>query len=121
MKPKILVVDDVAINRCAICLSIRDRYIPIEATNGEDAVALAIKEKPDLILLDILMPGLDGFDTAKLLKSNPLTNRIPIVFVTALNKEEFRKRAEEVGVCDVLIKPFSPSILKARIKLHLKT
>lgn len=119
MKKLILTIDDVALNRCALVLSLRDNYDVIEAASGEEGIKMAIAFRPHLILLDILMPGLDGFDTARLLKRNPITSNIPIVFVTALNGDEYRTVVNEVGGVDIIVKPFSPMILKSRIQNYL--
>lgn len=115
--PKILIVDDHAASRMtAVALLAMEGYEVIEADSGSTAVELVTQKQPDLILLDVMMPGLDGFEVCQLLKQNEHTRLIPIIFVTALNDRRSRIRGIEVGADDFLSKPFDRVELAARVK-----
>lgn len=118
---KILIVDDVPINiRILIeILKIPD-YEIFAATSGKAALELAVAENPDLILLDIMMPHIDGYEVCKKLKSNSDTKHIPIIFVTAMGEEDDETRGLELGAVDYITKPVNPPIVKARVKNHLE-
>jgi len=90
------------------------------ATNGEDALSIAGSGlRPDLILMDISMPGMDGYEVCRRLKSDPVTQAIPVIFVTALYSSEDESRGFEAGAVDYLIKPLSPLVVAARVRTHL--
>ncbi|MCX7593013.1 MAG: two-component system response regulator [Fischerella sp.] len=115
--PKVLVVDDHAASRVtAVALLVMEGYEVIEADSGSAAVELVIQKQPDLILLDVMMPGMDGFEVCQLLKQDEHTRLIPIIFVTALNDRRSRIRGIEVGADDFLSKPFDRVELAARVK-----
>lgn len=118
----ILIVDDEKLNieLAAIYLK-EDGYKLSFALNAKSAIESVIKHKIDLILLDINMPGKDGFDVCKLLKDDPKTKDIPVVFLTAQTDIEYISRAFEVGGVDYISKPFNGVELKARVKTHLQT
>ena len=115
-KGKILVVDD-EINITQILeFSIgAEGYEVITASNGEEAIDKARREKPDLIILDIMMPRIDGYEACRILKSNPLTKNIPVVLLTAKGRDIDKRLGYEVGATDYIIKPFSPNKLIDRI------
>jgi putative two-component system response regulator len=115
--PKVLIVDDHAASRMtAVALLAMEGYEVIEADSGSTAVELVTQKQPDLILLDVMMPGLDGFEVCQLLKQDEHTRLIPIIFVTALNDRRSRIRGIEVGADDFLSKPFDRVELAARVK-----
>jgi len=116
----ILIVDDTEIN-IDILVELLDGYDVLVALDGRSAIDIAKEEKLDLIILDIMMPHLDGFETCKLLKENEITKNIPIIFSTAKTDEESIEKAYDVGGIDFVSKPFKPKELLARIKTHLKT
>lgn len=118
-KPTILAVDDTEIN-IDILIGILKQYDVIPATSGEDALAIASEEKIDLILLDVLMPDMDGFETCQKLKSNELTRHIPVIFITVKTGESDIKQGFELGIVDYVVKPFNPTELLARVKTHLE-
>lgn len=118
---KILVVDDdFAIVDLLVRILRRDGYHPITATNGVEALEVVEREAPDLILLDVTMPMLDGFAVCQRLKDNEATALIPVTMLTGLDDREHRQRGLEVGADDFLTKPFDQSLLRARIRSQLR-
>lgn len=115
----VLVVDDVIENIDVLTGILRDNYNVKAALNGRVALKVAEKTLPDLILLDIMMPEMDGYQVCDLLKKNPLTQHIPVIFVTAKDQEMDEVKGFEVGAVDYINKPVSPTITKARIKTHI--
>ena len=119
-KQSILVVDDIADNIDLLSNLLRPTYTVRAALNGKRAIELARSEHcPDLILLDIMMPGMGGYEVCRTLKSDPATSHIPIIFVTARSNEEDEKYGLELGAADYIIKPVNPSITLARIHTQL--
>ena len=118
-KPTILVVDDVPENIDILTGILKDDYRVRAATNGPSAIALAKKSPPDLILLDIMMPSMDGYAVCRELKAEQATRKVPVIFVTAMGETEDESRGFEVGCVDYLTKPVSPPIVRQRIKTHL--
>lgn len=118
-KKTILIVED-TVSNIDIALGILNEYDTIVATSGEEALAILEEESVDLILLDIVMPGIDGFEVCKRVKKNPALHRIPIVFITAKNDEDTIEEAFAIGGIDYVTKPFRSRELKARVKMHLE-
>lgn len=116
----VLVVDDEKTNIMAIAGILKDEADVIIATNGETALKLAASKQPDLVLLDIVMDGLDGYAVCERLKANPATSEIPVVFVTAMDAEQDETRGLRLGAIDYITKPFSAPIVKARVRNHLE-
>jgi putative two-component system response regulator len=115
--PKVLVVDDHAASRLtAVALLAMEGYEVIEADCGVSAIELVMHKQPDLILLDVMMPGMDGFEVCQLLKQEEQTRLIPVIFITALNDRRSRIQGIEVGADDFLTKPFDRVELAARVK-----
>ncbi|MEH2265161.1 two-component system response regulator [Nostoc sp.] len=115
--PKVLIVDDHAASRMtAVALLGMEGYEVIEADSGSIVVGLVTQKQPDLILLDVMMPGMDGFEVCQLLKQDEQTRLIPVIFITALNDRRSRIRGIEVGADDFLTKPFDRVELAARVK-----
>jgi len=116
----ILIVDDTPTNIGVISGALKDSYRTKIATNGEKALALAnAEEKPDLILLDIMMPGIDGYEVCNRLKADPATAEIPIIFLTGQTGAEDETRGFACGAVDYIHKPFSPAVVKARVRSHI--
>jgi phosphoserine phosphatase RsbU/P len=116
----ILIVDDTPINIGVISGALKDSYKTKVATNGEKALAIASGEdKPDLILLDVLMPVMDGYEVCRRLKANPDTREIPVIFLTGQTGTEDETRGFDVGAVDYIHKPFSEAVVKARVRTHL--
>ncbi len=115
----LLLVDDEPTNLQILRQILQDDYRLLFAREGEKALQLAIDEQPKLILLDVMMPGLTGYETCQRLKANSLTEHIPVIFVTALSEASDEAQGFEVGAVDYITKPVSPSIVKARVRTHL--
>ena len=119
-KPILLIVDDEPLNIEVLTDLLEDDYRLIAARGGEQALKRAAAEpSPDLILLDIMMPGLDGFEVCRRLKADAVTADIPIIFVTALNASDDETKGLNLGAVDFIRKPFSPPIVAARVRTHL--
>ena len=119
-KPRLLLVDDNPDNLMVLHGLLQENYRTILATNGEDALALCQKEQlPELILLDVMMPGMDGYSVCEKLKTSPRTADIPVIFLTARMEKEAESKGFLVGGVDYITKPFSPPVLKARVETHL--
>lgn len=117
---KILVVDDNRQNIEILIDLFRDDYKVVAAIDWERALKIAASDSPpDVILLDIIMPGMDGYDLCTLLKKNEITKNIPIIFVTAVSEAMDETRGFALGAVDYITKPFHPPMVKARVKLHL--
>ena len=120
-RPHILIVDDVHENLHALMNILRDDYAIAAATSGEKALQLARREpQPELILLDIRMPGMDGYAILAELKSDRVTAEIPVIFVTALSEAEDEARGLALGVADYIAKPVNPELLRARLRTQLE-
>lgn len=115
----LLLVDDEPVNLRVLNNTLKEHYRLIFAKSGDEALRLAAKEKPDLILLDIMMPGLTGKDVCKALKQDASLKTIPVIFVTALSDEMDEEEGLEIGAVDYIVKPISPAIVLARVRTHL--
>jgi phosphoserine phosphatase RsbU/P len=116
----ILIVDDTPINIGVISGALKDSFATKVATSGAKALAIAsAKDKPDLILLDILMPEMDGYEVCRRLKADPDTHDIPVIFLTSQTEAEDETKGFEVGAVDYIHKPFSAAVVKARVRTHL--
>ncbi|WP_394192248.1 two-component system response regulator [Pseudoalteromonas atlantica] len=118
-RPRVLIVDDEPANLKVMREVLSNQYRLSFAKSGEAALALIDKEPPKLILLDIMMPDMNGFEVCKRLKANPATQHIPIIFVTALADESDEFKGFEIGAVDYITKPISPAIVRSRVKTHL--
>jgi two-component system cell cycle response regulator DivK len=120
MAQRILVVEDQEDNqRILRDLLTHAGYALIEATSGQDGVALAAAEKPDLILMDIQLPGIDGYEATRRIKADPALHSIPIIAVTSYALSGDEVKAREAGCDDYVTKPFSPRALLSKIREHL--
>lgn len=119
-KPTILIVDDMATNIALLSDLLHDDYQIKVAKSGQKALEIAkALEKPDLILLDIEMPEMNGYEVCKELKNNEFTNNIPVIFVTARNDVKDEEYGLNLGAVDYISKPFHPTIIKIRVKNHI--
>ena len=120
-KPRILIVDDEKMNLKVLADLLKDEYTPVLARSGERALQHAFSDfPPDLILLDVMMPQMGGYEVIKKLKDNDKTKNIPVIFVTALKSIEDEEHGFKLGAVDYIIKPFSPTIVKMRVRNHLR-
>jgi adenylate cyclase len=119
-KQTVLIVDDQPDNLALMGSLLKEIYKTKVALNGEKALQIAISnEPPDLILLDVMMPGIDGYEVCRRLKENKVTNDIPVIFLTAKAEVEDEQMGLELGAVDYITKPVSPPIVLARVKNHL--
>lgn len=117
--PKILIVDDTITNLGILKKTLKEFHI-IEATDGKTALKMVNTEQPDLILLDIMMPGIDGHSVLSILKNNESTHTIPVMLISSLDSMEDRIRSFDKGADDFITKPFNPLEIKARIHSLLR-
>jgi diguanylate cyclase (GGDEF)-like protein len=117
---KILIVDDYPANIKVLGELLREKFELLVATNGLKAVSIAKEKMPDLILMDVMMPEMDGFSAASIIKNDKLTEDIPIIFITAKGETEDIVKGFDVGGQDYITKPFNPQELFARINTHLE-
>ena len=116
---KILVVEDVEVNRDLVVQLLEDDYEVIEAVNGEEAVTLAEKERPDLILMDLSLPVMDGWEATRKIKSNDDLKSVPIIALTAHAMKGDEEKAKQAGCNDYLPKPIDENELFAKIAKYL--
>lgn len=121
LKKKILIVDDEAFFRNVLRDALQDRYDIIEGENGDDAIALAVTHQPDLIILDVLMPGSDGIEACRTLKQKAETRKIPVVLFTSLARKEDIVLGLKAGADDYITKPLCLPEVVARVDAHLRT
>lgn len=118
---KVLVVDDEEYIQHILNFSFgAEGYEVITAADGEEAVSIARSEKPDIIVLDIMMPKMDGYEACKQIKADPQTQDIPVILLTAKGREVDRKLGAEAGADDYVVKPFSPGRLIERVEGFIK-
>jgi diguanylate cyclase (GGDEF)-like protein len=115
----ILIVDDDVGNIEVLNAVLEDDYETCFATSGEEAIRIALEVLPDLILLDVLMPGIDGYEVCRRLKADFLVADVPVIFVTGLGDQEAEVRGLLLGAIDYVTKPISPAVVRARVRNHL--
>ena len=118
-RPKLLIVDDQPINIQVLYQLFSKDHQVFMATNGKQALALCASQQPDLVLLDVVMPDMDGFEVCAALKADPLTREIPVIFVTANTDEASEEHGLDVGAVDFISKPVNPKIVRARVATHM--
>lgn len=120
MSKTILIVDDVSLNIDLLTAILQDKYSIMAAVSGESALKILDRRKPDLVLLDVSMPGIDGFDVLKIMKErNDLAN-IPVIFVTGEHDTQAETTGLELGAVDYIKKPYSPAVVEAKVRNHLE-
>ena len=118
-RARILVADDQPANARALRSALGDDYQVFVATDGVQALALCRDKRPDLALLDVVMPGLDGHEVCRRLKADPSTRDLPVIFVTGHDSTDEEARGLELGAVDFIAKPVNPAVVRARVKTHL--
>jgi putative two-component system response regulator len=119
-RPTVLVVDDTPANLSLLSNLLKEQYRIKVANNGIKALELAAAAPPDLVLLDIMMPEMDGYEVCRRLKANEATRLVPVIFLTAKTETEDEELGFSVGAVDFIHKPISPPIVAARVKTHLE-
>ncbi len=118
-RPLVLIVDDNATNIDLLVSTLKEKYRLGIAKKGENALEYAMKYHPNLILLDIMMPEMDGYEVCDRLKKNPVTRSIPLIFLTAKSETIDKTKAFEMGAVDYITKPFHAAELRARVRMHI--
>jgi PleD family two-component response regulator len=117
----ILIIDDEVTNISVLNELLQPHYNVLFAKDGKTGLKIASSSsRPDLILLDIIMPEMDGYQVIQMLKSDESMSKIPVIFITAKGQEEDEAKGFELGAVDYITKPFKPVVVKARIKSHLE-
>lgn len=119
-KPRILVVEDESFYTDVLNNLLRDEYEVVVVENGEDALRYLSINGADLVLLDILLPDIDGYEVCFRLKEDPATAEVPVIFLTAKNDVDDEVKGFNLGAVDYITKPISPPIVRARVRVHVK-
>lgn len=118
--PKVLLVDDVPSNLRTLAEILKDEYQIFMATNGRNAISATEINEIDLVLLDVVMPEMDGYEVCKSLKSQRRTSEIPVIFITSKTEPDDELKGLEIGAVDYITKPYNPSIVRMRLKNHIE-
>lgn len=118
-KPRVLLVDDQPLQLQVLYRTLAGDYQLFMAPNGEQALQVALQQQPDLILLDIVMEGMDGFAVLQHLRAQTQTAAIPVIFITAHSDQDIESRCLEAGAVDFIVKPINPAVVRARVRTHL--
>jgi len=119
-KHTLLVIDDSELNILALTRILETDYSVVVARSGNEGVETAKEVAPDVIILDIIMPDIDGYETIKILKKNVSTRKIPVIFITAMTKSEDEEKGLALGAADYITKPFSKEIVKLRVQNQVR-
>jgi putative two-component system response regulator len=119
-KSRVLIVDDEPGNIKILSNVLSSDYVMSVATNGKQALEIARVQAPDIVLLDMVMPEMDGIEVCQALKADPATRDIPVIFVTSMSDTLNEERGLDAGAVDYISKPISPPIVKARVKIHIQ-
>lgn len=120
LEQKVLIVDDEKANRKVLKELLQDQATIIFAKNGQQAIELAQKHVPDLMLLDVIMPDMSGFDVIEKIKNDPATMGVSVIFITGLANSDDEAKGFDLGGCDYIYKPFKANIVIARVSMHLE-
>jgi len=120
VKQKILIVEDSRLNQEVLCRILQEEYKLVIATDGNEALEKVKNEHPDLILLDIVLPGMDGFEVLTILKKGDSTHSIPVIIISAMTKPEDEVKGLTLGAVDYISKPFNEVVVKTRIETQFK-
>ena len=119
-KHSLLIIDDSKANIIALSHILSDTYNLLAAKSASAGIEIASSQQPDMILLDIIMPDMDGYEALAVLKSNPATSKIPVIFISGLDSPEDEEKGLSLGAVDYIIKPFNASVVKLRIATQIK-
>ena len=117
---KVLVADDDPVNRQVLAELLKPEYTVLLAKNGEQALERAARHAPDLVLLDVMMPDLNGYEVLRRLRADPHTERISVIFISGLDRPEDEANGLKMGASDYIAKPFNATVVMARVALHLQ-
>ncbi|WP_332848809.1 diguanylate cyclase [Massilia sp. S19_KUP03_FR1] len=117
---KVLIVDDDAVNRTVLADLLKPEYTVVLAKNGAQTLARAARHAPDLILLDVMMPDMDGYDVLRHLRADPHTRHIAVIFISGMDRPEDEANGLKMGAADYIAKPFNATVVMARVALHLE-
>ena len=118
-KSSVLIIDDELSNLRILTHILKPDYTIYTALNGKTAIEIAKEFQPSLILLDVIMPNMDGYEVLSALKESEMTAKIPVIFITGLNSEAHKAKGRELGVADNISKPFNADTVKAKISNQL--
>ena len=118
--PCVLVVDDQPLNIQALYRALAPDHQVLVATHGAKAISICRESRPDIVLLDVVMPEMDGYQVIRILKDDPATTDIPVIFVTARDAAEDETRGLSLGAADFVGKPINPAVLRARVRTHVE-
>ena len=118
--PVVLIVDDARLNVEMLNQILSSEYRTVRAYDGRQALDLALVHRPDVILLDVVMPGLDGYQVCSILKSDSRTRDIPVIFVTGMDDDDAEEKALAAGAAGYLTKPFRPAMVLSQVHIHLE-
>jgi diguanylate cyclase (GGDEF)-like protein len=117
---KVLIADDDAVNRQVLADLLKPEYTVLLAKNGEQALERAQRHAPDLVLLDVMMPDMDGYEVLRRLRADPQTAQVTVIFISGLNRPEDEANGLKMGAADYIAKPFNATVVMARVALHLQ-
>ncbi|WP_020653378.1 diguanylate cyclase [Massilia niastensis] len=117
---KVLIADDDAVNRDVLGDLLKPEYTVLLARNGVQTLERAMRHAPDLILLDVMMPDMDGYEVLRQLRADPQTAQIAVIFISGLDRPEDEANGLKMGASDYIVKPFNPTVVMARVALHLQ-
>jgi diguanylate cyclase (GGDEF)-like protein len=117
---KVLIADDDPINRQVLAELLKPEYTVLLAKNGEQALERAMRHAPDLVLLDVMMPDMDGYEVLRRLRANPQTEHLAVIFISGLDRPEDEANGLKMGAADYIAKPFNATVVMARVALHLQ-
>ena len=119
-KNSILILDDEKSNIMALSHILSPTYTVYASRDGQDAIEIAHEYLPDVVLLDVIMPGMDGYDVIEALKSSDATREIPVIFISGLSNDEDVNKGVSMGAADYICKPFNPTIVELRVQNQIK-
>jgi diguanylate cyclase (GGDEF)-like protein len=119
-KPMVVIIDDAPANIRLLNACLAEEYAVRFATSGAAGITVIRNQRPDIVLLDVMMPKMDGYEVCAALKADPDTKDVPIIFVTAQGEGEDEEKGLSVGAVDYITKPFIPAVVKARVRIHIE-